>query len=73
MFDDPPVHTTGTIQEPRGDNLYLATLPNGKVVTAHLSKELLTNQKTFSPGDRVSLQMTPYDFDIARITGYADI
>jgi len=72
MFNDPPVQTIATIQEILGDALYRAALPNGKTVVAHLSKALTLQQATFQPGNRVHVELTPYDFDAARITGLED-
>ena len=71
MFDDPPVRTIATIEKPLGSNLYHAALPNGKIVIAHLSKALLTDHAVFEPTQRVLLELTPYDFDTARIMGLA--
>ncbi|MFD0894826.1 hypothetical protein KBB96_04585 [Luteolibacter ambystomatis] len=67
MFDDPPVRTIATIEKPVGPNLYHAALPNGKIVIAHLSKPLLEEQTTFEAGQQVHVELTPYDFDTARI------
>lgn len=68
---DPPILAEGLILEQVGPILYRATLPNGKPVLAHLSKPLTDAQATFEPDTRVRLELTPYDFDIARITGPA--
>lgn len=70
MFE-PPVLTTGVIREATAHGLYRTTLPNGKPVLAHLSKIQAQAHAHFEPGDRVTLEMTPYDFDVARITGLA--
>ncbi|MGC4016091.1 MAG: hypothetical protein QM755_16430 [Luteolibacter sp.] len=67
MFDDPPVRTTATIEKPLGQNLYHAALPNGKIVIAHLSKPLLEANTVFESGQKVEMELTPYDFDTARI------
>ncbi|BCU79067.1 hypothetical protein [Luteolibacter sp. LG18] len=71
MFDDPPVRTTATIEKPLDSNLYHAALPNGKIVIAHLSKALLEAHAVFEAGQQVHLELTPYDFDTARIMGLA--
>ena len=68
---DPPIPAEGLLQEKLGPILYRVTLPNGKPVIAHLSKPLTDAQASFEPGSRVHLELTPYDFDIARITGIA--
>ena len=43
------------------------SLPNGKSIMAHLSKPLTEAAAEFSEGERVRLELTPYDFDQARI------
>jgi translation initiation factor IF-1 len=68
---DPPVRTIGVLQERIGPVLYRATLPNGKSLLAHLSKPLFEAKAEFAEGTRVHLELTPYDFDTARITGEA--
>jgi translation initiation factor IF-1 len=68
---DPPILAEGVLHERLGPILYRATLPNGKPVIAHLSKPLTDAGAVFEPGTRAHLELTPYDFDIARITGSA--
>jgi len=47
----------------------LALIENGKVVLGHLSKPLTDAKTEFPDGAAVLLEMTPYDFDQARILG----
>ena len=47
--------------------LYRVSLPNGKVILAHLSKRLTDEQAVFPLAARLRLELTPYDFDTARI------
>jgi translation initiation factor IF-1 len=68
---DPPVRAIGVLHERVGPVLYRASLPNGKSVLAHLSKPLFEAKAEFADGTRVHLELTPYDFDSARITGEA--
>lgn len=63
------IQTTGTILEHRGGILYMVELMNGKVVFGHLSKPLTDAKAEFTDGANVRLEMTPYDFDQARILG----
>ncbi len=69
---DATIHTHGTIIENRGPVLYRVTLPNGKVILAHLSKALADAGETFATEETVLLELTPYDFDQARILGRVD-
>ncbi len=64
---DVTIHTAGTILKKLRPTLYLASLPNGKTIMAHLSKPLTDAAAEFSDGDTVRLELTPYDFDQARI------
>lgn len=62
------IETTGTILERKGEILYRVELMNGKVVLGHLSKPLTDAKVELEDGATVLLEMTPYDFDQARIT-----
>ena len=68
---DAAIHTLGRVLEPVGPVLYRVSLPNGKVILAHLSKRLTDEQAVFDPGAQLLLELTPYDFDTARILGAA--
>jgi translation initiation factor IF-1 len=63
------IQTTGVILERKGEIIYRIELMNGKVVLGHLSKPLTDAKTEYSDGAAVLLEMTPYDFDQARILG----
>jgi len=63
------IETTGTIIERKGEILYRVELMNGKIVLGHLSKKLTDAKAELADSSEVVLEMTPYDFDQARITG----
>lgn len=65
------IETTGTVLERKGEILYRVELMNGKVVLGHLSKKLTDAGTQFPDGAAVLLEMTPYDFDQARILSEA--
>ncbi len=69
---DATIHTHGRVLETRGPVLYLVALPNGKNILAHLSKPLADAMAVFAAGDTLLLELTPYDFDQARILGRAE-
>ncbi len=48
------------------------SLSNGKIVYGHLSRELKRASFDWKEGGIVLLEMTIYDFDKARITGYKE-
>ncbi len=66
MFD-PPIITIGTLTEAPEDKVYCVTLPNGKTVVGHLPKALMHLHDVLRVGDRVKLELTPFDFTKARI------
>ena len=68
---DSTIRTIGRVLEQSGPVLYRVALPNGKVILAHLSKCLATEGAGFSVEDRLLLELTPYDFEQARILGHA--
>lgn len=64
---DATIHTVGNILENLNPVLYRVSLPNGKIILAHLSKPLTEDKAEFRQDDRVVLELTPFDFDQARI------
>ena len=68
---DATIHTLGRVLETRSPVLYRVCLPNGKIILAHLSKRLTEEKATFSVDEPLLLELTPYDFDTARILGRA--
>lgn len=69
VMPDATIHTLGRILESRGPVLYRVSLPNGKTLLAHLSKPLADAKAAFEVSETVLLEMTPFDFDTARILG----
>ncbi len=65
------IETTGTVLERKGEILYRVELMNGKIVLGHLSKKLTDAATEFPDGAAVLLEMTPFDFDQARILSEA--
>ena len=66
---DATIHTAGKVLEVRSEILYRVSLPNGKEILAHLGKELKEEGAGFQIGERLLIEMTPYDFDGGRILG----
>lgn len=66
---DASIHTQGKVIERAGPVLYRVSLPNGKIILAHLSKPLVGENAAFDVADLLLLELTPYDFDTARILG----
>ena len=48
--------------------MFKVELPNGKIILAHISGKLRMNFIRILPGDKVTLEMSPYDLTRGRIT-----
>jgi translation initiation factor IF-1 len=58
----------GSIVETLPNTLFRVKLDNGHVVTAHISGKMRKNYIRILTGDRVTVQLTPYDLTKGRIT-----
>ena len=58
----------GTITENLSNAMFSVELENGHVVTAHISGKMRMHYIKLLPGDRVKLELSPYDLSKARIT-----
>lgn len=58
----------GTVLETLPNALFKVELENGHVVLAHISGKMRMHYIRIIPGDRVTLEMTPYDLSKGRIT-----
>lgn len=58
----------GQVIEALPNTLFKVKLPDGKIILCHLSGKMRINYIRIMPGDRVKLEMTPYDSTKGRIT-----
>lgn len=58
----------GTVLETLPNALFKVELENGHVILAHISGKMRMHYIRIIPGDRVTLEMTPYDLTKGRIT-----
>ena len=58
----------GTVLEKLPNAMFKVELENKHVVLAHISGKLRMNFIKILPGDKVTLQMSPYDLTRGRIT-----
>jgi len=58
----------GSVLETLPNALFKVELENGHVVLAHISGKMRMHYIRIIPGDRVTLEMTPYDLSKGRIT-----
>ena len=68
MAKQAAIEQDGTIIESLSNAMFRVELDNGHVVTAHISGKTRMHYIKLLPGDRVKLEMTPYDLTKARIT-----
>lgn len=57
----------GTIRSVLAGTMFRVELPNKHIVLAHISGKMRKRFIRLTIGDRVKLQMSPYDVDKARI------
>ncbi|HIW53578.1 MAG TPA: translation initiation factor IF-1 [Candidatus Ruthenibacterium merdigallinarum] len=62
------IELEGTVLEAMPNTMFLVELENGHKVTAHISGKLRMNFIRILPGDRVTLELSPYDLTKGRIT-----
>lgn len=67
-----PVTTTGTVRDVMDASTFHVELPNGKVIVGHLARRRASLARLIFPGSHVALELTPYDFEKARIAGLVD-
>ena len=58
----------GTVLEPLPNAMFKVELENGHEVLAHISGKMRMHYIRILPGDRVKVEMTPYDLQRVRIT-----
>ena len=56
------------ITEALSNAMFRVELDNGHIVTAHISGKMRMHYIKLLPGDKVKLEMSPYDLTKARIT-----
>lgn len=62
------IEVEGTVLEALPNAVFDVELENGHKVRAHISGKLRTNFIKILPGDKVKLELSPYDLDKGRIT-----
>jgi translation initiation factor IF-1 len=63
-----PIALQGTVTQVLPGTMFRVALPNGHEVLAHISGKMRKNFIRISVGDRVDVEITPYDLSKARIT-----
>ena len=63
-----PIETTGSVTQVLPGTMFRVALPNGHEVLAHISGKMRKNFIRISVGDKVNVELSPYDLGKARIT-----
>ena len=62
------IEVEGNVVEALPNAIFLVELQNGHQLQAHLSGKLRMNFIRILPGDKVTVEMSPYDLNRGRIT-----
>ena len=62
------IEIEGVVVEKLPNAMFKVELENGHIVLAHISGKLRMNFIRILPGDKVTMEMSPYDLTKARIT-----
>ncbi len=62
------IELEGTVVEALPNAMFQVKLANGHVILAHISGKLRMNFIRILPGDKVTVEMSPYDLTKGRIT-----
>lgn len=62
------IEMQGTVTETLPNTMFRVELENGHVVTAHISGKMRKHYIRILTGDKVTVELTPYDLTKGRIT-----
>jgi translation initiation factor IF-1 len=68
MAKEELIETEGKVLESLPNAMFRVELENGHIVLAHLSGKMRMNFIRILPGDKVKLELSPYDLSRGRIT-----
>ena len=68
MSKEDVIEIEGVVVESLPNTQFRVELPNGHQLLAHISGKLRMNFIRILPGDKVTLEMSPYDLTKGRIT-----
>ena len=68
MAKDEVIELEGTVVESLPNTTFRVDIGNGHIILAHISGKLRMNFIRILPGDKVTVQMSPYDLTRGRIT-----
>jgi translation initiation factor IF-1 len=65
---DDAIEVEGTVMEPLPNAMFRVELDNGHRVLAHISGKMRMHFIRILPGDKVKVELSPYDLTRGRIT-----
>ncbi|MDH5357246.1 MAG: translation initiation factor IF-1 [Gammaproteobacteria bacterium] len=68
MAKEEHIEFEGTVIDTMPNTTFRVELENGHIVTAHISGKMRKNYIRILTGDKVTVQLTPYDLSKGRIT-----
>ena len=68
MAKEDVIEIEGTVVDTLPNAQFKVELPNGHQILAHISGKLRMNYIRILPGDKVTVEMSPYDLTKGRIT-----
>ncbi|MDA3786635.1 MAG: translation initiation factor IF-1 [Deltaproteobacteria bacterium] len=68
MPKEEAIQVEGTIIEPLPNAMFRVELDNGHKVLAHISGKMRMHFIKILPGDRVTIELSPYDLTRGRVT-----
>ncbi len=68
MVKEEPIKVVATVKESLPNAMFRVELENGHEILAHVSGKMRMHFIRILPGDKVTIEMSPYDLSKGRIT-----
>ena len=68
MAKQPAIEVDGIIKDALSNAMFKVELENGHIITAHISGKMRMHYIRLLPGDKVKVELSPYDLTKGRIT-----
>ena len=68
MSKEDAIELEGKVVEPLPNAMFKVELENGHTILAHISGKMRMHYIKILPGDKVTVELSPYDLDRGRIT-----
>ncbi len=67
MAKQPSIEQDGVVKEALSNAMFRVELENGHIITAHIAGKMRMHYIRILPGDKVKVEMSPYDLSKGRI------